>query len=60
HNPTIFYDSVTLVPSHLVLHRNLNDFAADITSRSGCFATLNMVNNGHDTTIDFAGQWVDH
>ncbi|KAH9029915.1 hypothetical protein EDB85DRAFT_2249171 [Lactarius pseudohatsudake] len=38
HNPTISYDSVTLVPSRLWL-----------------FATLNMVENGHDTTIDFAG-----
>ncbi|KAH9016779.1 hypothetical protein EDB85DRAFT_2295081 [Lactarius pseudohatsudake] len=41
HNPTISYNSVTLVPSRL----------------KWLFATLNMVNNGHDTTIDFAGQW---
>ncbi|KAH9016773.1 hypothetical protein EDB85DRAFT_1866849, partial [Lactarius pseudohatsudake] len=24
------------------------------------FVTPNMVNDGHDTTIDFAGQWVDY
>ncbi|KAH9059219.1 phosphoesterase family-domain-containing protein [Lactarius vividus] len=63
HNPTIFYDSVASVPSRLARHRNFNDFAADVNASAvpqWLFVTPNMVNDGHDTTIDFAGQWVDY
>jgi len=63
HNPTIFYDSVASVATRLALHRNFNDFAADVNSSAlpqWIFVTPNMVNGGHDTTIDFAGQWIDY
>ncbi|KAH9016781.1 hypothetical protein EDB85DRAFT_2295083 [Lactarius pseudohatsudake] len=40
HNPTISYNSVTLVPSRLVLHRDFDDLVADVTSRSGCLGSL--------------------
>ncbi|KAI9439396.1 hypothetical protein BJY52DRAFT_1229679 [Lactarius psammicola] len=63
HNPTIFYDSVASVPSRLALHRNFNDFAADVNASAlpqWIFVTPNMDNDGHDTTIGFAGQWVDY
>lgn len=63
HDPTIFYDSVTSVPSRLARHRNFNDFAADVNASAlpqWMFVTPNMVNDGHDTTIDFAGQWIDY
>ncbi|KAH9059221.1 hypothetical protein EDB87DRAFT_1832298 [Lactarius vividus] len=32
HKPTIFYNSVTSVPTHFALHHNFNDFAADIVA----------------------------
>ncbi|KAH8989929.1 phosphoesterase family-domain-containing protein [Lactarius hatsudake] len=63
HNPTIFYDSVTSVPSRLARHRNFNDFAADVSASAipqWLFVTPNMVNDGHDTTPDFTGQWIDY
>ena len=63
HDPTIFYDSVTSVPSRLALHRNFNDFAADANASAlpqWMFVTPNMVNDGHDTTIDFVGQWINY
>lgn len=61
HNPTIIYDSVALVPSRAALHRNFNDFAADINASAipqWLFVTPNLVNDAHDTTIDFAAQWM--
>ncbi|KAI0039224.1 hypothetical protein FA95DRAFT_1528662 [Auriscalpium vulgare] len=63
HNPTIIYDSVASVPSRAALHRNFNDFAADVNASAlpqWLFVTPNLVNDAHDTTIDFAGQWVDY
>ncbi|KAI0063944.1 hypothetical protein BV25DRAFT_1990488 [Artomyces pyxidatus] len=63
HNPTIIYDSVAEVPSRAALHRNFNDFAADVNASAlpqWVFITPNLVNDAHDTTIDFAGQWVDY
>ncbi|KAH9029929.1 hypothetical protein EDB85DRAFT_2290650 [Lactarius pseudohatsudake] len=62
HNPTIFCDPLTSVTSRLALHRDFNDLAADVNASalSRClFVMPNMVNDGHDTTIDFAGEWVD-
>ena len=59
----MFYDSVASVPSRLALHRNFNDFAADVNASAlpqWMFVTPNMVNDGHDTTIDYAGSWVDY
>ncbi|KAH9164033.1 hypothetical protein EDB89DRAFT_2078302 [Lactarius sanguifluus] len=63
HNPTVFYDSVASVPSRSVLHRNFNDFAIGPNASAlpqWMFVTPNMVNDGHDTTIDFAAQWIGH
>ncbi|KAI0261864.1 phosphoesterase family-domain-containing protein [Gloeopeniophorella convolvens] len=63
HNPTIVYDSVASVPSRLILHRNFNDFAADVNASvvpQWLFVTPNLVDDAHDTTIDFAGQWLDY
>jgi hypothetical protein len=63
HNPTIFYDSVASVASRLALHRNFNDFAADVNASAlpqWMFVTPNMVDDGHDTNVDFAGEWLDY
>ncbi|KAH9022423.1 hypothetical protein EDB85DRAFT_2186724 [Lactarius pseudohatsudake] len=58
--PYHFYDSVTF---RLAVHRNFNNFSADVNASAvpqWLFVTPNMVNDDHDTTIDFAGQWVDY
>jgi len=63
HNPPIIYDSVASVPSRLARNRNFNDFAADVNASAlpqWVFVTPNMVNDGHDTTIDYAAQWLQY
>ena len=63
HNPPVLYDSIASVPSRLSLIRNFNDFAVDVNNTAlpqWTFFTPNMVDDGHDTTIDFAGQWLDY
>ena len=63
HNPTIVYDSVAAVPSRLARHRNFNDFAADVNASAlpqWMFVTPNMANDGHDTSIDYAAQWLQY
>jgi hypothetical protein len=63
HNPTIIYDSVATVPSRLALHRNFNDFAADVNASvlpQWMFITPNLANDAHDTNINFASQWLEY
>jgi len=63
HNPTIIYDSVASVPSRLARHRNFNDFAADVNASAlpqWIFVTPNIVDDGHDTSIDYAAQWLQY
>ncbi len=63
HNPTIIYDSVASVPSRLAKHRNFNDFAADVNASAlpqWVFVTPNMVNDGHDTSVDYAASWLQY
>lgn len=63
HNPLIIYDSVVGVPERAARIRNLNDFANDITNGSlpqWIWVTPNMVNDAHDTTIDFAASWLEY
>ncbi|KAI0087692.1 phosphoesterase family-domain-containing protein [Irpex rosettiformis] len=63
HNPTILYDSVASVPSRLARHRNFNNLAADINASvipQWVFITPNMVNDGHDTSVDFIASWLDY
>jgi len=61
HNPTIIYDSVASIPSRAARHRNFNDFAADVNASvipQWLFVTPNLVNDAHDTNIDFTSQWL--
>ena len=61
HNPTIIYDSVASVPARLARHRNFNDFAVDVNASAlpqWMFVTPNMVDDGHDTSIDYAASWL--
>lgn len=62
HNPAIIHDSITHVPERAARIRNFNDFAADINASAlpqWIFVTPNMVNDGHDTTIDYASSWLE-
>jgi len=61
HDPLIIYDSVASVPSRRSRIRNFNDFAVDVNASAlpqWVFVTPNMVNDGHDTTIDWINQWL--
>ncbi|KIJ30527.1 hypothetical protein M422DRAFT_187036, partial [Sphaerobolus stellatus SS14] len=63
HSPTIIYDSVATVERRRMLHRNLNDFVADLAANSlpqWMMITPNIVNDGHDTDVDFAGEWLKY
>jgi hypothetical protein len=63
HDPTIIYDSVASVPSRLARHRNFNDLAADVNASAlpqWLFVTPNMVNDGHDTSIDYTASWLQY
>ncbi|KAF8495811.1 phosphoesterase family-domain-containing protein [Hysterangium stoloniferum] len=62
HNPLIIFDSIANIPARAALQRTFNDFAADVNGSAvpqWLFVTPNIVNDGHDTNIDFAGQWVE-
>ena len=63
HDPTIIYDSVANNASRLGRQRNFNDFAADLNASAlpqWMFVTPNMVDDGHDTSIDFASAWLEY
>ncbi|KAH8093090.1 phosphoesterase family-domain-containing protein [Cristinia sonorae] len=62
HNPPVLYDSITSVPERLARIRNFNDFAADVNASAipqWVFVTPNMMNDAHDTDIDFASDWLE-
>jgi hypothetical protein len=62
HNPPVIHDSVTHVPERAARIRNFNDFAADVNASvlpQWIFVTPNMVDDGHDTTIDYASSWLE-
>ena len=49
------------VPARAALHRTFNDFAVDVNASAlpqWMFITPNLVNDAHDTTIDFVSQWL--
>ncbi|KAK4057344.1 hypothetical protein OIO90_001410 [Microbotryomycetes sp. JL221] len=63
HNPTIIFDSVASKPERALRHRNFNDFARDVNADAlsqWIFITPNLVNDAHDTTIDFTSQWLEY
>ncbi|KAI0634299.1 phosphoesterase family-domain-containing protein, partial [Trametes polyzona] len=63
HNGLIVFDSVANVTERALRIRNFNDFANDVkadTIPQWNFITPNLVNDGHDTTIDFVGDWLNY
>ena len=63
HSPLVIHDSVANSSSRANRIRNFNDFAADINANAlpqWMFVTPNLVNDAHDTTIDYASSWLDY
>ncbi|CAM6003985.1 unnamed protein product, partial [Sphagnum balticum] len=60
HNPLILYESVTNNATRLSLIKGFDSFASDLAAKTlpqWSFITPNMTNDGHDTTVTFAGNW---
>ncbi|KZT51913.1 hypothetical protein CALCODRAFT_476581 [Calocera cornea HHB12733] len=63
HNPLVLYDSVANVPARNMRNRNFNDFAVDVSNNTlpqWMFITPNLVNDGHDTNVDFIGNFINY
>ncbi|KAI0922670.1 hypothetical protein AcV5_009582 [Taiwanofungus camphoratus] len=63
HNPLIIFDSISNVTERALRIRNFNDFANDLNNSAisqWSFITPNLVNDGHDTTVDFMSQWIQY
>jgi len=63
HNPLVIHDAITGTASRRSRIRNFNDFASDTNASAlpqWFFVTPNMVNDGHDTTIDYTSQWLKY
>ncbi|KAJ7758374.1 phosphoesterase family-domain-containing protein [Mycena metata] len=63
HNPLTIYDAVSQDAQRVKRIRTFNDFANDVvngTLPQWNFVTPNMVNDAHDTTIDFAASFLEY
>lgn len=63
HNPLAMFSSVLSNRARSLRIRNFNDFAVDVSANSlpqWIFITPNMVNDAHDTDIDFTSQWLNY
>ncbi|KAJ7271807.1 phosphoesterase family-domain-containing protein [Mycena rebaudengoi] len=63
HNPLIIYDAISQDPHRAKRVRTFNDFANDVVNGilpQWVFVTPNMVNDAHDTTIDFAASFLEY
>ncbi|KAH3901550.1 related to Probable acid phosphatase [Saccharomycodes ludwigii] len=60
HNPLMLYESVTSNSTRLSLIKNQTEFTKDLEEQKlpqYMIWTPNMLNDGHDTTIKYAGNW---
>lgn len=63
HNPHILVNSVAAHPERAQNVRNFNDFAADVNASAlpqHVFVTPNMVNDAHDTDVNFVSEWLEY
>ncbi|KAI6040767.1 phosphoesterase family-domain-containing protein [Pisolithus marmoratus] len=63
HSPLVSYDSVNQNSARLVRLRNFNDFAYDVgnnTLPQWFFVTPNMKDDGHDTGVGYASDWLNY
>ena len=61
HNPLASFESVSKNSTRVKQIKKLSDFKNDVSSGDvpqWVFVTPNMKNDGHDTTIAYAGKWV--
>ncbi|KAK5721396.1 hypothetical protein LTR17_014607 [Elasticomyces elasticus] len=59
HNPPVIYNENT-TPRRLSYQKNLTEFYTDLNAKQlpqWIFITPNMTNDGHDTSVTFAGNW---
>ncbi|KAF8272437.1 phosphoesterase family-domain-containing protein [Lactarius quietus] len=62
HNGLIIYDSIASNETRRANIRNFNDFAVDCNASAipqWVWVTPNMLDDGHDTTIDYTASWLD-
>jgi acid phosphatase len=60
HNPLILFERITNHPEKLARIKNFTGFYEDLHREAlpqWSFITPNMTNDGHDSTIDVAGNW---
>lgn len=63
HNPLILADSVAGVPERALRIRTFDDFAVDLNASAlpqHVYITPNLVNDAHDTNIDFTSSWLEY
>ncbi|KAJ6533023.1 phosphoesterase family-domain-containing protein [Mycena capillaripes] len=63
HNPLVIFDAISQDTDRAKRIRTFNDFANDVvngTLPQWIFVTPNMVNDAHDTTIDFAAAFLEY
>jgi Phosphoesterase family len=62
HNGIIVADSVAALSNRTVYSRNFNDFAVDLNNSAipqWVWVTPNLVDDAHDTDIDYGANWLD-
>lgn len=63
HSPLVIHDRIANNTQRAARIRNFNDFAADVNGNAlpqWSFITPNMVNDAHDTTIDYTSSWLEY
>ncbi|KAJ7933819.1 phosphoesterase family-domain-containing protein [Mycena leptocephala] len=63
HNPLVIFDAVSQDPARAARIRSFNDFANDVvngTLPQWVFVTPNIINDGHDTLIDYAASFLEY
>ncbi|EGN92691.1 hypothetical protein SERLA73DRAFT_116988 [Serpula lacrymans var. lacrymans S7.3] len=63
HNPLVIYDTVSGNATRAARIRNFNDFAVDLGNNSisqWTFITPNLRDDGHDTTVAYAANWLSY
>ncbi|KAF8129270.1 phosphoesterase family-domain-containing protein [Boletus edulis] len=63
HNPLVIYDSVGMNATRGARIRNFNDFAVDVNNNTlsqWMFVTPNLLDDAHDTSVTYAGSWLDY
>ncbi|KAJ7078016.1 phosphoesterase family-domain-containing protein [Mycena belliarum] len=63
HNPPIIFDSISQDEARAKYVRTFNDFANDVvngTLPQWVFVTPNIINDAHDTHVDFAAEFLEY